>query len=76
MFVCGGTIIFWGSLRVDHFFSLVQSGGSEFFHEVKGSDQNFFLVRKGGPFFLPWLKGGPEKIGDSSSQIDAPPPSS
>ena len=42
---------------------------------LRGGDRNFFLVCKGvDQFFYHGQRGGPEKIGDSSSQIDAPPP--
>ncbi len=56
--------------------SLTLKGGTRiFFILSEGGGQNFFLIRKRGPVFLPQSKGGPEKIGNSSSQIDGPPSS-
>ena len=49
-----------------------ERGGQNFLILSEGGP-DFFLARKGGPVFLPRSRGGgPEKIGDSSSQIDAP----
>ncbi len=45
--------------------------GPEFFIFSAG-DRNCFLVCKGGPVFYDGQRGGPEKIGDISSQIDGP----
>ena len=51
-----------------------ERGDQNCLNVVRGEDQNFFLVHKGGQFFVPRSKGvGPEKTGDRSSQIDAPP---
>ncbi len=35
-------------------------------------DRNFLLFHKGGASFFAMFKGGPEKIGDSLSQIEGP----
>ena len=56
----------WWSLTTE------RQGGQNFFIFSEEGDRNSFPVRQGGPFFLPRSKGGPEKIGDSSSQIDTP----
>ncbi len=53
--------------------SLTLKGGSRIFLFCPRGGQNFFSFVRGDQFFLPRSKGGPEKIVDSSSQIDGPP---
>ena len=50
-----------------------ERGGPEFFLFCPRGDQIFFLVRNGGTsFFYHGQRWGPEKIGDSLSQINGP----
>ena len=49
-----------------------ERGGQNFFYLVRGGTRIFFSFVRGDNFFLPWSEGGREKIGDSSSQMDAP----
>ncbi len=75
--VCGGTRSFLGRLRRDQFFSVVQGGGGvpDFFNFIRGGRGNviFFTFVRGDHLFT-IVKGGEEKNGDCSSQMDGPSP--
>ena len=48
-------------------------GGPEFFYFVRGGTRIFFSFVRLDKFFYRGQRGGPAKIGNSSSQIDGPP---
>ena len=49
-----------------------EGGDQNFFHFVRGGTRFFFTFVRKGPVFYHSQRGGPEKISDCSSQIDAP----